>query len=68
MGMLRHPRTTQERRRWFADKEDIDLRPRRAPHALPQVWDDLWIRHQRSWKANRKSKWRQASLKIGISP
>ena len=59
-GWMRHMKTTQERRRWFADIGDnVKLRLSRAPHALPSVWDDFWRRHQRCWKEQRRTKWRR---------
>lgn len=61
MGWLRHPHTTQERRSWYSAIVDVLPRARRAPHALPQLWDDS-IRNKgrshRSWKVHRKNKWK----------
>src|SRR5262245_52559108 len=40
MIFFRHMRTTQERRRWFADLADVVLRRARGPRLLPNLWDD----------------------------
>lgn len=63
MGWLRHMRTTQERRQWFADSDAVALRRSRAPTALPSLWDDFWRRAQRSWKEQRRFKWRRIADK-----
>jgi hypothetical protein len=52
-------RTTQERRRWFADVGEVKLRRSRGPLALPSLWDDLCRHVQRSWKEQRRTKWRR---------
>ena len=62
---LRHPRTTQERRRWFADLErqrdhpELKLRPRRGARHLPNAWDDLSVGlvEDRSWKRRHKTQY-----------
>jgi hypothetical protein len=47
---LRHPRTTQELR----------AGPTRAKRRLiPTAWDDIPRRSARSWKAQRRRKWRR---------
>jgi hypothetical protein len=61
--LFRHPRTTNERRADFSNsaaKEILEpqgvalkLRQRRNSHALPNAYDDLSIRYQRSWKKHR---------------
>jgi hypothetical protein len=61
--LFRHPRTSNERRADFAirvTKEILEsqgvalkFRQRRNSHALPNAYDDLSIRYQRSWKAHR---------------
>ena len=51
---LRHPRTTAERRA----NEDGWCRSKRNPHRLPQAYDDIVIRTQRSWKSYRKTQWK----------
>jgi hypothetical protein len=56
---LRYMKTTQERRRWFADEGEVKLRRARAPKTgLPNAWWDLWRRPQRSWKEFRRNRWR----------
>lgn len=59
MNWLRYMRTTQERRRWFADEADVHLRHARAPHGLRNAWDDVWRHPQKSWKEYRRHKWRR---------
>lgn len=56
-AFLRHPRTTQERRR-YADSEQVRLRGARSPKRLPSSWDDIGRRPQRCWKYQRRLKWR----------
>lgn len=53
---LRHVRTTQERREWFAS--DAPLRGARSPKNLPTYWSDIWRKTQRSWKKFRKTQWK----------
>jgi len=50
---IRHPRTTAERR---ANQEGWE-RPRRRPHLLPNTYDDLWVRSDKSWKKKRKKQY-----------
>lgn len=50
---MRHPRTTAERR---ANQEGWE-RPRRRPHLLPNTYDDLWVRSNKSWKNKRKTQY-----------
>ena len=65
MGWLRHPKTTQERRRWFSDIElieenpELKLRAKRAPHRLPTVYDDIFPKawRNRSWKRHRATQY-----------
>lgn len=52
-AFLRHPRTTQEIRANL-DKNDPLIRGRRRN--LPTAWDDLFVRHQKSWKYLRREK------------
>jgi hypothetical protein len=60
MCWLRYPKTTQERRRWFADLEEgVRLRRSRAPMSIPTAWDDIGRHAQRSWKEQRRTKWRR---------
>lgn len=61
-GGLRYPRTTQERRRWFADIGEVSLRLARQPfdnRNLPSAWEDISRRTQRCWKEQRLLKWRR---------
>jgi hypothetical protein len=61
--LFRHPRTTNEWRTHFSNNatEEIlefhgvafKLRQKRNWHMLPNSYDDLSIRYQRSWKENR---------------
>jgi hypothetical protein len=61
--LFRCPRTTNERRAHFnneATKEILEfygvaikLRQKRKSHMLPNAYDDLSIRYQRSWKEHR---------------
>jgi len=63
--IFRHPRTTNERRatpavrtsRQFREVHDtvFKLRGKREFNALPNLYDDIWIRHQRSWKKYRRT-------------
>ena len=50
---MRHPRTTAEKR---ANQEGWE-RPRRRPHLLPDTYDDLWVRGNKSWKEHRKTQY-----------
>ena len=55
--MIRHPKTTTERRWNEAHKrEGIKVRARR--NYIPTAWDDLWVKTQRSWKKYRKTQWK----------
>jgi hypothetical protein len=61
--LFRRPRTTNERRAHYGNEatEEIleshglvfELRKRRNPHRLPDIYDDLSLRYQRSWKEHR---------------
>lgn len=59
---LRYPRTTQERRANQDCRQDGEyrahIRGRRAPHLLPEAWDDIPNRSidNRNWKKLRKTK------------
>ena len=60
---FRRPRTTNERRAYFGSKVTkeilqsygvaIKLRQKRKWHMLPNAYDDLALRYQRSWKEHR---------------
>src|ERR1700683_4814944 len=66
---FRHPRTTNERRAGFPapkNRESLGdpelaytLRKKRSPHRLPDVYDDVWIQYQRSWKKHRSTHWKK---------
>lgn len=62
-NMVRHMRTTQERRRWSADADDVHIRLRRSPGSLPSAWDDFWRWTQCSWKEHRRYRWRRIAVK-----
>lgn len=58
---LRHPRTTQElRSAEAAIEQDVPVRRKRLGFNLPNVRDDLWIHHAKSWKhtTRRRRRWR----------
>ena len=65
MGWLRRMKTTQERRRWFADIEilsdypQMKMRARRSARNLPTVYDDVPKLNgdDRSWKMHRDTQW-----------
>ena len=68
MGFLRHPRTTQELRHWYGTEADRAEEPetpriRCRRHRLRTAWDDIWVESQRSWKAYRKTQWREKRTK-----
>ena len=56
-GYHRHPRTTQERR-FSQDRFDLTIRGKRRSNNLPNAWDDIGIRPERSWKKLRKTQYR----------
>ena len=61
--LFRRPRTTNERRAHFSNEatEEIleshglafKVRQKRNPYMLPNAYDDLSLRYQRSWKEHR---------------
>jgi hypothetical protein len=61
--LFRRPRTTNERRAHFSNKATkeiveshgvtLKLRHKRKSHLLPNAYDDLSLRYQRSWKEHR---------------
>jgi hypothetical protein len=69
--LLRHPRTTNERRAHFSNKATkeileshgvaLKVRQKRNPYKLPNAYDDLFIRYQRSWKEHRGTQRKNAS-------
>lgn len=69
--MLRHPKTTQERRescyQWFEEDNEDDLYPiqiyipfraKRNMENLVNAWDDCWGPRRRSWKYFRKTQYK----------
>jgi hypothetical protein len=62
---FRHPRTTNERRATCAANTPTEVlesyglafkvRPKRSSHRLPTSFDDIFLRHQRSWKEYRRT-------------
>ncbi len=66
---FRHPRTANERRAGFpapknreslGDREpSYTVRKKRSPHRLPDVYDDVFIHYQRSWKEHRRNRWKK---------
>jgi hypothetical protein len=68
---FRHPRTANERRAGFAAPKnrehvgDPDLaytvRKKRSVYRLPDLYDDVWTRYQRSWKEHRRNRWKKVS-------
>jgi hypothetical protein len=50
----RAPRTTAERR----SNQNGWCRAKRNPNSLPTTYDDLPIRHNKSWKSKRKKQYR----------
>jgi hypothetical protein len=61
---FRHPRTTNERRANSAASTPMEIlenhslafkvRPKRSADRLPTAYDDVFLRHQRSWKEYRR--------------
>lgn len=66
----RHPRTTQERRRYHADASDVRIRGARSDrtHTLPSAYDDIARCVQRCWKEQRRIKWRRIVDMSGALP
>lgn len=57
MGWLRHMKTTQELR--AVESANVDQLPFRGKRRnLPTLWDDFFVRAQRTWKRHRKTKYR----------
>jgi len=55
-GWMRHPKTTQERCRNGRPEEREFVRPKRSPRQLPTAYDDVWVKHSKSWKERRQRK------------
>ena len=69
--LFRHPKTTSERRAYFSNRATIEileflgvalkLRQKRKSDMLPNAYDDLSIRYQRSWKEHRGTQRKNAA-------
>jgi hypothetical protein len=69
--LFRRPRTTNERRAHYGNEatEEIlesrgvafNLRQKRNSHRLPDIYRDLFLRYQRSWKEHRGIQRKNAS-------
>lgn len=67
--IFRRPKTANERRAGFAapkNRESLGdpelaytVRKKRSPHRLSDVYDDVFIHYQRSWKENRRNQWKK---------
>ena len=57
MSWIRHMKTTQEIRQWFADAKEVKLRRSRSPRMLPTNYSDKPPAMQKSWKEHRRTKW-----------
>lgn len=55
--------TTQEKRMWYAHKDQVHIRGRRSPKQIPNDWDDDWPCIQKTWKKKRKTQYRGRSNK-----
>ena len=57
-GRIRRPKTTQERRLSFHNKDEGEpkIRPKRRCHSLPSAWDDIVAHNDASWKTQSKRK------------
>jgi hypothetical protein len=74
---FRHPRTTNERRAHFSNNatEEIlesygvalKLRQKRKSHMLPNAYNDVSLRYQRSWKEHRGTQRKNAAASTGDS-
>src|ERR1700741_470854 len=75
--LFRRPRTTNAQRAHFGTKatEEIleahglalKLRQKRNSHMLPDIYDDLVLRYQRSWKEHRGAQRRPEAASIAES-
>ncbi len=57
-GTYRHPRTTNERRQAFQNKDENEppIRARRNCNNIITAWDDRYAHSEKSWKAQSKRK------------
>ena len=54
---VRHMKTTQELRWYYAHKEYVRIRGRRTPKQLPNLWNDFWHgRREKGWKRTKKKR------------
>lgn len=53
---LRHPQTTQERRKAADPKIKQYVKPSRNFINLPTTWDDIWRNRNQAWKAKKMKK------------
>lgn len=56
--VIRYMKTTQERRQYYADKDEAHVRASRNATNIPSAYDDLWRCIQRTWKVHRKTKYK----------
>lgn len=61
MGWLRYPKTMNEQR--ANTSAGLFVRGARKPHNLPDAWDDIMPRYERSWKAHREAQSRLVEVK-----
>lgn len=54
MGWLRRPKTQAEARVSADPEVEEFVRAARAPHNLPDAWDDIMVHYSRCWKAQRR--------------
>lgn len=60
--MLRHPRTTQERRAACASEVDgLPVRAKRNHRQLPTAWDDVFLCAPKAWKKLRRAQYRRVA-------
>ena len=68
MKYFRKMQTTQELRQFYADEADCQYEeyhpsPRRSRRHIRNLWDDVWVSTQRSWKKHRKAQWKPERVK-----
>jgi hypothetical protein len=67
---FRRPKTANERRASVGARKNREsladpelaytVRKKRSPHRLPDLYDDVWILYQRSWKEHRRKQWKHS--------
>ena len=57
----RHPKTTQEKRKFYDCPEEVKIRGKRKPRHLIDAWEDKWVEKSisKSWKNKRKTQYRE---------